>query len=567
MTYKFHYLLPLLCVILAFISCEKEENNQENNIPSTSTGANNYDDLAVTGGLNYVSYTCAEIIGYVNLGPFALAGVEFGIILSEEYKPDENNGTIFKANTLEDGRKFTIPISHSDNKHTLNPGTKYFYKSYVNANGVIIYGEIKHFTTPKVPSDILHLTKITDVGYGIATVMGYLDMEDFHPNDLFDINYYIYSDGEIEMEKTLRWSGDESRDLVMTFQELNHNSTYSCIAEISFPETNTKIQCNTPLSFKTLDGSDLFTIEEQEIGHTTATYILHLNEDKLKETAYWVHFWYRESESPDNYEFYDFDMNDGNTITVQAKNLRFGTKYNIMINLLLDERYDGNYPNASSSTGSIYYTNITPFTTKDVSNGQIVDLGFNVKWASNNLGAESPLDIGNYYAWGDPTPYDYYNFIYKYDKINYSSYYDLDFYYSKYNSTDKKNIVELEDDAAHKVLGNGWRTPTIEELEQLKQCDWIETSKNSTSGLLCISPNGNSIFFPYTGFYKKTETNTEKYEYLECEQVFLWSSTAKDGDRGVMFDIYVDYKGRANPGVTYPHRDYELAAIRPVYYF
>lgn len=559
-------LFVTLFVILGFHSCEKEGGNQAHSFPSASTGANNYKDLAVTGGLNYVSYTCAEIIGYANLGSFALAGVEFGIIISEENKPDENNGTIFKANILEEGRKFTIPISYSDNKHTLNPDTKYFYKSYVNANGVKVYGEIKYFTTPKVPSNILHLSKITDVGYGIATVLGYLDMEDFHPKDLFDINYYIYSDGEIEIEETLRWSGNESRDLAVTFQELNHNSTYSCIAEINFPKTNTKILCNTPLSFKTLDGSDLFTIKEQEIGHTTATYILHLNEDKLKQTAYWVHFWYRESESPDYYEFYDFDMNDGYTMTVQAKNLRFGTKYNIRVGLLLDERYDGNYPNASSSTGYIYYDNITPFTTKDVSNEQMVDLGFNVKWASKNLGAECPLDTGNYYAWGDPTPYNYNTFIYKFDKINHDSYYDLDFYYSKYNSTDKKTTVELEDDAAHKAWGQGWRTPTIEELEQLKQCEWIETSKNGTSGLLCISPNGNSIFFPYAGLHKKSETNTEKYKYLDYEQVFLWSSTAKDGDRGIMFDIYVDYNGRANPSATYPCRDYELTTIRPVYY-
>lgn len=32
---------------------------------------------------------------------------------------------------------------------------------------------------------------------------------------------------------------------------------------------------------------------------------------------------------------------------------------------------------------------------------EAVDLGLNVKWASSNLGASSPEDYGDYYAWGE----------------------------------------------------------------------------------------------------------------------------------------------------------------------
>ena len=36
--------------------------------------------------------------------------------------------------------------------------------------------------------------------------------------------------------------------------------------------------------------------------------------------------------------------------------------------------------------------------------GQVVDLGLSVYWASCNLGAESPEEFGNYYAWGETSP-------------------------------------------------------------------------------------------------------------------------------------------------------------------
>ena len=39
---------------------------------------------------------------------------------------------------------------------------------------------------------------------------------------------------------------------------------------------------------------------------------------------------------------------------------------------------------------------------------EAVDMGLSVKWASYNLGASSPEEFGEYYAWGEVTPKDYY---------------------------------------------------------------------------------------------------------------------------------------------------------------
>ena len=35
---------------------------------------------------------------------------------------------------------------------------------------------------------------------------------------------------------------------------------------------------------------------------------------------------------------------------------------------------------------------------------EYVDLGLSVKWATCNLGANTPSDYGNYYAWGEIQP-------------------------------------------------------------------------------------------------------------------------------------------------------------------
>ena len=47
------------------------------------------------------------------------------------------------------------------------------------------------------------------------------------------------------------------------------------------------------------------------------------------------------------------------------------------------------------------------FTPSGTLNGHdYVDLGLSVKWATTNVGAKQPSDIGNYYAWQETTPYN-----------------------------------------------------------------------------------------------------------------------------------------------------------------
>lgn len=40
---------------------------------------------------------------------------------------------------------------------------------------------------------------------------------------------------------------------------------------------------------------------------------------------------------------------------------------------------------------------------------EYVDLGLSVKWATVNIGAETPYEIGDYFAWGETEPKDNYD--------------------------------------------------------------------------------------------------------------------------------------------------------------
>ena len=154
---------------------------------------------------------------------------------------------------------------------------------------------------------------------------------------------------------------------------------------------------------------------------------------------------------------------------------------------------------------------------------EAVDLGLSVKWASFNLGASSPEQYGDYYAWGELEPYysSLEPLIWKEGKeagYTWSSYQwcmgnnnSLTKYCSKsmygYNGyTDERTELEPEDDVAHIKLGKSWRIPSEADwTDLLEKCTWTWTTLNGVEGVLITSKeNGNSIFLPPAGTYNGT---------------------------------------------------------------
>ena len=129
-----------------------------------------------------------------------------------------------------------------------------------------------------------------------------------------------------------------------------------------------------------------------------------------------------------------------------------------------------------------------------ISTDQKVDLGLSVCWAGWNVGASSPEEYGDYYAWGETTTKsDYSESSYQY--LNGSDYVNIG-----------SNISGTHYDAARAQWGGSWRMPTKAEFQELiNRCTWTWTTYNGVNGYKVTGPNGNSIFLPAAGHRRDTE--------------------------------------------------------------
>lgn len=142
-----------------------------------------------------------------------------------------------------------------------------------------------------------------------------------------------------------------------------------------------------------------------------------------------------------------------------------------------------------------------------------VDLGLpsGTLWATMNIGANSPEDYGDYFAWGETTPKEWYDWsTYKWcnGKYNMMTKYCTDSSYGYNGFTDNKTELDLEDDAACFNWGYGWRIPSKEQMQELiDNCSSRWTTMNGVYGRLLTGPNGATMFLPAAGKRWKSEIN------------------------------------------------------------
>ena len=141
-----------------------------------------------------------------------------------------------------------------------------------------------------------------------------------------------------------------------------------------------------------------------------------------------------------------------------------------------------------------------------------VDLGLSVKWAAYNVGATSPEEYGDYYAWGEVEPkVDYTEETYQFHVGKY--YYEL--------PDGLSDISGTKYDAATVNWGNGWRMPTkLELMELCEKTTVVYVNYNNIKGYRYIGPNGNSIFLPDAGY--RDENGLQK------SGGYYWSSVVKE---------------------------------------
>ena len=150
---------------------------------------------------------------------------------------------------------------------------------------------------------------------------------------------------------------------------------------------------------------------------------------------------------------------------------------------------------------------------KDPANGYAyVEIG-GIKWATMNVGATSETDYGLYFRWGETQDYTT-TTNYKFNPSGSN--------FIKYNYTDEKTVLDIEDDAARANWGGDWRMPTKEEFVTLKNAcnyEWVTDYKGSgVNGELFTDKTDPSktLFFPAAGYcYYSTIQNTgQRCQYL-----------------------------------------------------
>ena len=181
----------------------------------------------------------------------------------------------------------------------------------------------------------------------------------------------------------------------------------------------------------------------------------------------------------------------------------------------------------------------------DTNGHEYVDLGLpsGTLWATMNVGADSPEDYGDYFAWGETEPKDYYFWdTYKWMTDGASSWSAVNKYtfddgqtsavwYDEYGNFigDNNTVLELADDAANANWGGDWRMPTKAEQDELKNTSyttWTWTTQNGVNGYKVTSKiNGNSIFLPAAGCrYYSDLDDAGSNGYYWSSSLYMYSS-------------------------------------------
>ncbi len=194
---------------------------------------------------------------------------------------------------------------------------------------------------------------------------------------------------------------------------------------------------------------------------------------------------------------------------------------------------------------------------------EFVDLGLGVLWATCNLGADKPQNYGDYYAWAEIEPKDYFCWgNYRYFSTFSSNRAYLDKYTTNENSgfllkPDNLDRLEGIDDVASVLSGGEWNIPTSQDFKELiEKCSRKTVTVKGVMGMEFESKipgfEGKKIFIPFSGCMIDDKTAGVGQEYN------LWSSTAVGDFCGT------EYFGNWNDTLVGPRKRSKVSVITEV---
>ena len=196
--------------------------------------------------------------------------------------------------------------------------------------------------------------------------------------------------------------------------------------------------------------------------------------------------------------------------------------------------------------------NVTHEENQDVP-AEAVDLGLpsGTLWASCNVGATKPEEMGGYYAWGETE-----------EKTDYTK--DTYLYWSnQFNGGDDigEDICGTNYDVAHVKWRQGWQMPDLDQIKELlENCSHEVVEQNNVKGMKFTGTNGNSIFMPITGLYIGNKV------YGKDDYCVYWTGIPPTPLGTAVYYLYVDGKGETHWDYLPENRYYRYYGmpIRPV---
>ena len=146
---------------------------------------------------------------------------------------------------------------------------------------------------------------------------------------------------------------------------------------------------------------------------------------------------------------------------------------------------------------------------------QAVDLGLSSRWCTCNLGAESPEQYGDYFAWGEietKSVFESKNYkwvvdgeVSKHGKV-----------VDDFSSPSIRGVLDINEDVVHHKLGGSWHIPHFNDIIELyERCSWKWTSYKGVKGYRLTSKiNGyteSSIFLPAAGLFLGSQIINKGY--------------------------------------------------------
>ena len=209
---RYHVLFLFLFVTALTVSCDKNDDPLGN------------EPIATAEALN-VSETSAVLSGYVRIQESSSAS--FGIIYSTKENPSLDNGKAITCREIDRNNRFFVTATN------LQPATKYYYKAFLDTDGVYRVGDVKEFTTNDVNVSIT-TGNATEIGLYSAKLNGQLMVDS--SEDVEKNAWFLFGSGELSLDE-LKTSGKKASASIasdgtisVSLQSLSYNTGYSFVA-------------------------------------------------------------------------------------------------------------------------------------------------------------------------------------------------------------------------------------------------------------------------------------------------------------------------------------------------